>query len=113
MSHAFTRSHVHVVFSTKDRRKIISKDVQPQLWSYIAGICRNQKMVPVAVGGIKDHLYLFFHLPPTLNLSQAKSLLKAKSSNGINKHGKGFAWQEGAGACKRNASNFEMGVENM
>ncbi len=111
MSHAFTRSHVHVVFSTKDRRKIISKDVQPQLWSYIAGICRNQKMVPVAVGGIEDHVHLLFHLPPTLTLSKAISLLKANSSKWINEHGRGFAWQEGYGAFNVSASNLDRVAE--
>jgi hypothetical protein len=30
-----------VVFSTKQRRKLITKEFQPKLWSYIAGIARN------------------------------------------------------------------------
>jgi hypothetical protein len=51
MSHAFVKNHIHLVFSTKDRQPSISKDVQPELWSYLAGICRNQKMAPIAING--------------------------------------------------------------
>jgi putative transposase len=107
MSHAFTKNHLHVVFSTKERRRSISKEVQPQLWSYLAGICKNQKMVPVAVGGIQDHVHLLFHLPPTLTLSKAISLIKANSSKWMNEHGRGFAWQEGYGAFGVSESNLD------
>jgi len=44
VSHTFAKNHLHVIFSTKDRRKTISKEIQPRLWSYMAGICRNQKI---------------------------------------------------------------------
>src|SRR6185437_937993 len=59
MSHAFVKNHIHLVFSTKDRQPAIGKDVQPELWSYLAGICRNQKMAPIAVNGMSDHAHSF------------------------------------------------------
>lgn len=40
MAHAFSRNHVHLVFSTKDRRNTIVKELQPELWAYLAGICK-------------------------------------------------------------------------
>jgi putative transposase len=64
MSHSFSKNHVHVVFSTKDRRRTISETMQPEMWSYLSGVCRNEKMMSVAVGGIADHVHLLFHLPP-------------------------------------------------
>ncbi|HKD79246.1 MAG TPA: IS200/IS605 family transposase [Candidatus Angelobacter sp.] len=95
MSHAYTRNHVHLVFSTKERRKSIAAAVQPELWSYMAGICRNQKMVSVAIGGVDDHVHLLFHLPASMALSRAITLIKANSSKWMNEHGRNFAWQEG------------------
>jgi hypothetical protein len=32
MAHAFSRDHVHLVFSTKERRPTIPKERQPQMW---------------------------------------------------------------------------------
>ena len=106
MSHTFTQNHIHAVFSTKDRRKIIPVDFQAEFWSYIAGICRNQKMVSVAVGGVEDHAHVLFHLPPTLTLSKAIGTIKANSSKWMNEQGRRFAWQEGYGAFSVSASNL-------
>jgi putative transposase len=106
MSHSFSKNHIHLVFSTKTRRKSISDAMQPEMWSYLAGICRNQKMVSVAIGGVADHVHLLFHLPPTVSLSKAISVLKANSSLWMNERGIKFAWQEGYGAFSVSASNL-------
>ncbi len=68
-------------------------------------------MVPVAVGGIEDHVHLLFHLPPTLTLSKAISIIKANSSKWMNEHGRGFAWQEGYGAFNVSASKVDTVAE--
>ena len=104
MSHTYTKSHFHVVFSTKERRKCISKEIQPLLWAYMTGICRNHDIIPVAVGGISDHVHALFHLPATLSLSKGMLLLKSNSSRWMNEHERGFAWQEGYGAFSVSAS---------
>ena len=40
MPHTYSQNYLHVVFSTKERRKLITKEFQPKLWSYMAGIAR-------------------------------------------------------------------------
>jgi len=106
MSHSFSKNHLHVVFSTKDRQRSISEAMQPEMWSYLAGVCRNQKMVSVAIGGVADHVHLLFHLPPTISLAKAISVLKANSSRWMNERGIAFAWQEGYGAFSVSTSNL-------
>ena len=44
MSHTYAHNPVHVVFSTKERRELISKELQAGLWAYLAGVCKKQKM---------------------------------------------------------------------
>ena len=41
MAHTFTKNHLHAVFSTKNRQKLIAEDFQPRLWKYVTGICQN------------------------------------------------------------------------
>jgi putative transposase len=105
MSHAFVKNHIHLVFGTQDRCSTIAKDVQPELWSYMAGICRNQDMAAIAINGMEDHSHVLFHLPPTTALAKAVQLLKANSSKWMNEHGRRFAWQEGYGAFSVSISN--------
>ena len=105
MAHTFVRNHLHVVFSTKDRLKVIPKETQPELWSYMAGICRNHDIASIAIGGSDDHAHALIHLPARIALSKVVLLLKANSSRWMREHGRKFAWQEGYGAFSVSESN--------
>ena len=106
MSHTYSQNYLHVVFSTKERRKLIAPSMQPKLWAYMAGIARNHDFLVLANGGIEDHVHLLVQLPPVLSLAKAVSLLKSNSSNWMSEHGMKFAWQEGYGAFSVSASNL-------
>ena len=41
MSHSYSSNRIHVIFSTKERKKSLSDDFQPKLWAYMAGIAKN------------------------------------------------------------------------
>ena len=106
MSHSYAQNHIHLVFSTKNRLKLISKELQPRLWAYVAGICKNKDMLAFAVGGIDDHIHVLFRLPPTITLVRAVTLIKSNSSKWIRKKGIKFSWQEGYGAFSVSSSNI-------
>ena len=110
MAHTFTKIHLHVVFSTKQRAKLIQNNLQERLWQYLTGICHNLDLILVAVGGIEDHIHMLFHLPPTRALADVMRVLKTNSSVWMGDHKKGFAWQEGYGAFAVSASNLEKVV---
>ncbi len=80
LSHSYAQNHIHLVFSTKNRQKLIPKNLQPRLWSYTAAICKNHDILAFAVGGMDDHIHLLFRLPPTLTLARAVTLVKSNSS---------------------------------
>ena len=107
MSHTYSSNRVHVIFSTKERRKCLSDDFQPKLWAYMAGIAHNQGFEAMIVGGVSDHVHALLALPPTLALAKAVQLLKGSSSHWINEsHAieERFTWQEGYGAFSVSAS---------
>ena len=78
MAHSFSRNHIHLVFSTKDRRNAIAKEWQPRLWAYLAGICKNHEMIAVAVGGTENQVHILLHLPPRSAFASNE-----KSENGL------------------------------
>jgi putative transposase len=102
MSHTYVQNLLHVVFSTKERRKLIPPDSKTKLWAYIAGVCSKEKIVPLEIGGMDDHSHLLIQLPPTLSLSDAILEIKTSSSRWM---GKSFAWQRGFAAFSVSASN--------
>jgi putative transposase len=108
MAHSYSRNHIHLVFSTKERRNTIPKEFLPRLFSYIAGICKNYEMIPIAIGGTENHVHILLHLSPKLSLAKAVQLLKGNSSKWMGEQGIDFAWQEGYGAFSVSSSNLDQ-----
>jgi putative transposase len=104
MSHTYAQNVVHVVFSTKDRCKVIPKEFQPKLWAYAAGICKNLDIFVYAVGGTEDHIHFLIQIPPTLALAKAVLTVKSNSSRWAREANQHFAWQQGYGAFSVSAS---------
>ena len=110
MAHSFTSSLYHCVYSTKNRAKIITPELQERRWPYMGGIARDNGMKALAIGGIEDHVHLLLSLPSTLAIARAIQLIKGNSFKWVHEtfpdlaH---FAWQEGYGAFSIGVSQIE------
>jgi REP element-mobilizing transposase RayT len=113
MAHSFVSSLYHCTFSTKERRKQITPDLEERLWPFLGGIARNHRMTAIAIGGVEDHVHLLLSLPSTLAIAKAIQLIKGESSKWAHDtfpvH-QAFAWQEGYGAFSIGISQKEVTV---
>lgn len=91
--------NVHIVFSTKDRLPQIKLDWQERLHAYLGGIVKGLEAMPLAIGGISDHVHLLVSLKSKHRLDDFLRELKANSSGWVHKElTKNFQWQVGYGA---------------
>jgi REP element-mobilizing transposase RayT len=101
MANTYSQINIHCVFAVKGRDNMITVMFRDNLHKYMSGILKNENAFPLAVGGWRDHVHVFFELPPNLRVSDLMRDLKAVSSKWINDNrfvkGK-FHWQEGYGA---------------
>jgi len=111
MPHSYAQNHIHLIFSTKGRQKLIMKGLQRKLWAYMAGICKSYDMLVFAIGGMDDHVHALFRLPPTITLARAVSLLKSNSSRWMSEQGMKFNWQKGYGAFSVSSSNISAVIK--
>jgi REP element-mobilizing transposase RayT len=88
---------------------MIAKDWRDHLHSYLGGIAKGLEVVPLAIGGIEDHVHLLVGLKSSHRLDYLLRDLKADSSEWIHKKiGKRmFAWQKGYGAFSVSPSNID------
>ena len=112
MSHTYCSSLYHCVFSTKERRKTISLEIQPRLWAYLGGIAREHGMKALTVGGNDDHIHILLSLPTTLTLADAMRSIKSISSRWMHTTCslKDFEWQEGYGAFSIGYSQTQVTI---
>lgn len=101
MSQSLAKLTVHLIFSTKDRHPLITKELQPELNSYLAGILRNLKSPALIIASQPDHVHLLINLHREQAVSRIVMKLKANSSTWIKNQNpdlKSFSWQNGYGA---------------
>jgi len=92
---------IHVIFSTKNRVRLLEESWQDDLFAYIGGTVRDHKATILSSGGIEDHIHLLAKIHPTFAISETVQLLKSNSSRWINQQGETesrFEWQRGYGA---------------
>ncbi len=108
MASTFLSLHYHVVFSTKDRRPLITPAWRPQLHDYLGGTVNGLGGISQRVGGVADHVHLLFGLKATHSLADfMRELKKASSTWAKENHEPEFAWQDGYGAFTVSASKRE------
>ena len=99
MPSTHTGLHYHLIFSTKNREPVISKEWRDRLHEYLGGTVRGLHGVPQGTGGVADHVHLLVGLKPTHCLADFMRELKKASSAWIaHTVRRSFQWQEGHAA---------------
>jgi REP element-mobilizing transposase RayT len=105
---SYTNLLYHIVFSTKDRRPLITPDHEARLYDYIGGTLRQAGGICLELNGTEDHLHLLAKLRPTRAVSDVLRDLKANASGWMHEvfpSLKDFSWQRGYGAFTVSQSN--------
>ena len=111
MSESFTNLIYHIIFSTKERRPLISSDHQPRLYAYIGGIIRRTGGISLGINGTADHVHVLAKLGPQRGLSDVLRDLKANASGWMHDvfpELKDFSWQRGYGAFSVSQSHVSQ-----
>src|SRR5437763_16926195 len=98
---SYISSYFHYVFSTKERRRLIARELQERLWPFMGGIARQNKMKAIEIGGVEDHVHALLSLPGTLTISKPAQYIKGGWSKWVHEsfpEHRLFAWQEKYGA---------------
>ena len=100
MSQSFVQIYVHIVFHTKNNVELIKEDIANELFSYMGGILKNYKSIPLQIGGTSDHIHILCTLPKTMTPADLAEEVKKSSSKWIKTKGelyRNFYWQDGYG----------------
>ncbi len=96
----YTQILYHIVFSTKNREKVLTEENREKLLRFIWGIIKNKKCSLYQINCVEDHIHILIHLHPTTALSNLVKVIKVASTLWI-KENKLFpkfsSWQDGYG----------------
>ncbi|MFO1003651.1 MAG: transposase [Planctomycetaceae bacterium] len=112
MPQSLVKNLIHLVYSTKERRLWIPKDVQERLWAYQAGIFANLHSPALIIGGFDDHVHALFSLSKNHALKDVVEEVKKSSSKWMKTNdGTGnalFSWQAGYAGFSVSQSNIPV-----
>jgi REP element-mobilizing transposase RayT len=93
----FTKIWIHLIWSTKNRDKLIDKELKQKLLQHIKENARLKNIFIDTLNCVKDHIHLLISLGREQTISKIVMLIKGESSNWVNKNkltkGK-FEWQD-------------------
>ena len=101
MPQSLAKILVHLVFSTKHRKRRISRDIREELHAYLVGVLRNHDSPALLINSVEDHVHILFRLSRNCAVKTIVEEVKKSSSKWIKTKGEqfqGFYWQSGYGA---------------
>ena len=100
MPQSLVKILVHIVFSTKERQRTITPQIEPQLYGYISGIITNNGGRMIIAGGDADHIHILSSIG-RIGIAELVGDIKRESSSWIkiqDRRFEKFYWQRGYGA---------------
>ena len=98
----------HIVYGTKDRLPLITKELRPDLHRFLGGLVKDLHGTPLVINGVSDHVHVLARIKPVISISEFLSKLKSQSSGWANRKTAGrFKWQVKYGAFTVSQSQVE------
>jgi len=110
MPQSLAKILVHLIFSTKNRERILDNTVRSELHKYLATILKEFDSPAILINSVEDHVHILFSHSKNHALIKIVEELKKNSSKWIKtKSGRyaGFHWQNGYGAFSVSQSNVK------
>ena len=114
MAQSLSRILLHLVYSTHRREPLIVPAIQPLLHEYLGGILEQQQCRPIAIGGMADHVHLFYVATRSRSVADVVRQVKVGSTMWLRNQGKEFStfsWQAGYGVFSVSESQSETVTE--
>ena len=109
MTHSFRSHYFNLIWSTRNRVPLITKENQSSLYAYMGGVIKNYDGKLMEAGGTFDHVHLLVGLSLPDKFSDLVRDVKTNSSLWLKKNStqQYFAWQEGYGSFSVSYSSLE------
>ena len=101
MANTYSQIYIQTVFIVQDRDCLLHEEWRTDFYKYITGIVQNRGNKLIQIGGVEDHVHLFFGMKPAESVAELMKWVKGSSSEWINDNRllkSTFAWQKGYGA---------------
>jgi len=110
MSHSYNKIWIHAIWSTKNRDRLITPEIEAVLYPFLHLQFRALACPLRILNGMPDHIHCLFLLDANKSVAEVLKQVKGSSSHHINQKElkkEKFAWQTGYGAFSVSESGIQ------
>jgi putative transposase len=110
---SYVKIWVHLVFATKNRTPLLTKEIRSDVHKHIIINCKNKEIFLQSINGYSEHVHCLISLGKNQSISQVSQLIKGESSfwiNSIKLTSEKFIWQDDYFAVSVSESQFDKVV---
>jgi putative transposase len=111
MPQSLAKVLIHLIYSTKQRERLLKERVRDELHAYSATIFKALDCHALLINSVEDHVHIVFDLARTRTISDVVEEVKKSTSKWLKTKGPEFAqfhWQAGYGAFSVSQSNLDQ-----
>ena len=101
MAGKFLSVKIHLIWSTKGRRRLLQPQWMHRLFAFIATVARAKGAILIEANSQPDHIHLIVSMPSTISIAELVNAIKANSTRWIRQtlaQHNWFGWQDGYAA---------------
>ena len=110
MSQSLSKIYVHIIFRIRKTSALIDREIENELYAYLASIAKDNDSPPIKINGEKAHVHILCIMSKNISLADLVEQVKKHSSRWIktkNKKYKLFKWQGGYAGFSVSKSQVE------
>jgi putative transposase len=114
MAGKFLCVNLHLIWSTKSRRRFIDPQWADRLHAYLGSIAAAKNARLIEANSEPDHTHLYISMPSTISIADLINACKSNSTRWIREtfpNRKWFSWQEGYAAFSVSRSQEQIVIE--
>src|SRR5215510_360428 len=105
---SYTNLVYHIVYGTKDRLPLITRELRPRLHRYLGGMVNGLHGTALEINGTADHVHVLARIQPVISIAEFMSKFKSISSGWARRQTRNyFRWQVKYGAFTVSESQVE------
>ena len=107
---SYIRIWVHLVFATKNRIPLLTKEIRYKVQEHIIENCKKKSIYLQTINGFTEHIHCLISLGKEQSIAKVAQLIKGESSFWINKNqltAEQFMWQDDYFAVSVSESNLQ------
>ena len=111
MSHCIYKLYYHLIFSVKNRSRLLAPEIEDKIFSHIIEKCSDKRCNVIEINGVEDHVHILVKAIPSVSISQLVKHVKGSSSHWINSNkltAQRFSWQVGYNAITVSESKVQV-----